>query len=132
MDPYPYGEFSRTPGTFTGGLVEGWTPLYLNEFRGVTEDGTLREGLYPLDSARPGEEAPLEAMVAAAVDLLAALDDDARKRISFDVDAVEWQTWANPEFMQFDTGLRLDLQPRDVREKALALVRASLSPEGYE
>ena len=42
MDPYTYGEFSRKPGTFTGGLVEGWTPLYLNEFRGVTEDGVLR------------------------------------------------------------------------------------------
>ena len=65
-------------------------------------------------------------MVAAANDLLAVLDDDGRKRISFDVDAVEWQTWANPEFMQFDTGLRLDLQPVEVREKALALMRASL------
>ena len=34
--------------------------------------------------------------------------------------------------MQFDTGLRLDFQPVEVPEKALALVRASLSPEGYE
>jgi hypothetical protein len=47
------------------------------------------------------------------------------------VDAVEWQTWANPEFLQFDTGLRLDCQPEIVRDKALALVRASLSPEGF-
>ena len=132
MDPYAYGEFAKKPGTFTGGLVEGWRPLYETEFRGVTEDGTLCEGRYPLEPARAGEEAPVEAMVAAAEDLLAALDDDGRKRISFDVDAVEWQTWANPEFMQFDTGLRLDGQPEVVREKALALVRASLSPEGYE
>src|SRR3954463_10255736 len=132
LAPYAYGEFARKPGTFTGGLVEGWTPLYRNEFRGVTEDGVLREGLYPLEPARPGEEAPVEAMVTAARELLAVLDDDGRKRISFDVDAVEWQTWANPEFMQFDTGLRLDLQPVGVREKALALMRASLSPEGYE
>ena len=71
-------------------------------------------------------------MVAAARDLLGVLDDEGRKRISHPVDAVEWQTWANPEFMQFDTGLRLDLQPTGVREKALALVRASLSPEGFE
>jgi hypothetical protein len=132
MDPYAYGESSKQPGTFTGGLVEGWTPLYRNEFRGVTEDGTLREGLYPLEPARPGEEAPVAAMVAAAEDLLSALDDEGRTRITFDVDAVEWQTWANPEFLQFDTGLRLDQQPEVVREKALALMRASLSPEGYE
>jgi hypothetical protein len=71
-------------------------------------------------------------MVAAAEDLLSALDDEGRTRITFDVDAVEWQTWANPEFLQFDTGLRLDQQPEVVREKALALMRASLSPEGYE
>jgi hypothetical protein len=132
MDPYAYGESSKQPGTFTGGLVEGWTPLYRNEFRGVTEDGTLRQGLYRLEPARPGEEAPVTAMVAAAEDLLSALDDEGRTRITFDVDAVEWQTWANPEFLQFDTGLRLDQQPQVVREKALALMRASLSPEGYE
>jgi hypothetical protein len=132
MDPYAYGEFAKKPGTFTGGLVEGWTPLYLDEFRGVTEDGVLREGLYPLTPAEPGEEAPVEAMIAAAEDLLSVLDDEQRRRISFPVDAVEWQTWANPEFLQFDTGLRLDCQPEVVREKALALVRASLSPEGYE
>ena len=131
LDPYAYREHARTPGTFTGGLVEGWTPLYRQPFRGVTEDGTLREGLYPLEPARPGEEAPIEAMVAAANDLLAALSEEDRARVAFPVDAVEWQTWANPEFMQFDTGLRLEFQPPEVREKALALFRASLSPEGF-
>jgi Protein of unknown function (DUF3500) len=132
LDPHTYREAARKEGTFTGGLVAGWTPLYRNEFRGVTEDGVLREGLYPLEPARPGEEAPVGAMVAAARDLLAALTPEDRARVSFDVDAVEWQTWANPEFMQFDTGLRLEFQPPEVREKALALVRASLSPEGFE
>ncbi len=132
LDPYTYGESAREPGTFTGGLVEGWTPLYRAPFRGVTEDGTLREGLYPLTPAEPGEEAPVPAMVTAAQDLLAALSPADRERISFDVDAVEWQTWANPEFLQFDTGLRLDGRSQAVRERALALVRASLSPEGYE
>lgn len=131
LDPYAYREFARKPGTFTGGLVEGWTPLYRNDFHGVTENGVLRGGLHPLRPAEPGEEAPVEAMVAAADDLLAALDGEGRERVSYAVDAAEWQTWANPEFMQFDTGLRLDLQPEAVRERALALVRASLSPEGF-
>jgi len=131
MDPYTYREHARTPGTFTGGLVEGWSALYRNEFRGVTEDGTLRKGLYPLTPAEPGEQAPVEAMVAAAEALLAALSEEDEARVAFPVDAVEWQTWANPEFMQFDTGLRLEFQPPAVREAALALVRASLSPEGF-
>ena len=44
---------------------------------------------------------------------------------------VEWQTWANPEFMQFDTGVRLEFQSQRVRQLALRLVEASLSPEGF-
>jgi hypothetical protein len=132
LDAYAYREHARTPGTFTGGLVEGWTPLYLEQFRGVTSDGTLREGLYPLVPAEPGEEAPVAEMVAAATELLAALSPEDRGRVCFPVDAPEWQTWANPEFMQFDTGLRLEFQPPAVQELALGLVRASLSPEGAE
>jgi hypothetical protein len=131
LDPYAYREVARKEGTFTGGLVEGWTPLYLNEFRGVTEDGNLREGLFPLEPARPGEEAPVAAMVEAAEALLAAVSEADRQKLTHPVDAVQWQTWANPEFMQFDTGLRLEFQPDEVRSRALALVEASLSPEGY-
>lgn len=129
LDPYAYREAARED-PFTGGLIRGWTPLYLNEFHGITEDGHLRDGLYPLTPARPGEEAPVAAMVAAAEALLGALDPPDRDRLVHAVDAPEWQTWANPEFMQFDTGLRLELQPTRVRELAMALVEASLSPEG--
>ena len=132
LDAYSYRDAARTPGTFTGDLVAGWTPLYKAPFQGITEDGTLRAGLYPQTPPPPGEEAPVAAMVDAAHDLLDALDDTSRTKISYEVTAVEWQTWANPEFMQFDTGLRLEFQPVDVRQRALALLRASLSPEGYE
>ncbi|MEL7974807.1 DUF3500 domain-containing protein [Isoptericola sp. F-RaC21] len=132
LDAYAYREAARTPGTFTGGLVAGWTPLYKEPFRGVTEDGTLRTDLYPLTPPGPDEEAPVADMVAAADALLAALDDAGRDRLVHDVTAPEWQTWANPEFMQFDTGLRLEHQPPEVRARALDLVRASLSPEGFE
>jgi hypothetical protein len=131
LDAYAYREAARHD-EFTGGLIKGWTPLYLNKFIGITEDGTRRAGLYPLEPARPGEEAPAGAMMAAAEDLLGLLDREAREQLCYPVDAVEWQTWANPEFLQFDTGLRLDYQPEAVRQAALALLRASLSPEGYE
>lgn len=131
VDAYAYREVARQDD-FTGGLIRGWTPLYLNEFVGVTEDGTLREGLYPLEPARPGEEAPVAAMVAAAEHLLGLVGDAARERLSHPVDAPEWQTWANPEFMQFDTGLRLDFQPPEVRDAALGLLRASLSDQGFQ
>lgn len=130
LDPYAYARHARSDA-FTGGLIRGWTPLYRDEFRGITDDGRLRDGLYPLGPALAGEEAPVAAMVAAAGDLLAAVAPTDHERLRHPVDAVEWQTWANPEFLQFDTGLRLELQPVAVRQRALALVAASLSPEGY-
>ncbi|WP_285189491.1 DUF3500 domain-containing protein [Rhodococcus sp. MEB041] len=132
MDPYTYRAASRGEGTFTGDLVAGWTPLYLDDFRGITEDGTLRDDVHPLEPARPGEEAPVAAMVSAAEDFLAALGPDDRTAATYAMDAPEWQTWANPEFLQFDTGVRLEFQPADVQRRALALLAASLSPEGYE
>lgn len=132
MDAYTYREAAREEGTFTGDLVKRWSPLYLDEFKGVTEDGSLRRDVHRFEPPRPGEEAPVSEMVAAARDLLDSLDDGGRARIAYPVDAVEWQTWANPEFMQFDTGLRLEFQRPEVRSKALALVAASLSSEGYD
>jgi hypothetical protein len=130
LDAYRYREVARHDD-FTGDLIRGWTPLYLNELVGVTEDGTVREGLHPLSPARAGEEAPVEAMLGAVAHLLDLLDDESRHKLCYPVDAVEWQTWANPEFMQFDTGLRLEFQPPRIREAALAMIEASLSPEGY-
>ncbi|WP_220277348.1 DUF3500 domain-containing protein [Streptomyces himalayensis] len=130
LDAYEYREAAKA-APFTGGLIRGWKPLQLAEFRGVTEDGTLRPEVHVWEPARPGEEAPVADMVAAARELLNALDEDGRAKLSHPVDAVEWQTWANPEFLQFDTGIRLEFQPAEVRQRALALVEASLSTDGF-
>ncbi|MCD2196902.1 DUF3500 domain-containing protein [Actinomycetospora endophytica] len=130
LDAYEYREAAKSH-PFTGGLIRGWAPLQLAEFRGVTEEGTLRPDQHPFTPARPGEEAPVAAMIEAALVLEDALDEAGRARLNHAVDAVEWQTWANPEFLQFDTGVRLEFQPAEVQRRALALVAASLSPEGY-
>jgi hypothetical protein len=130
LDAYTYRDVARTPGTFTGDLVAGWTPLYLNDFRGITENGTLREDVHGFEPARPGEEAPVDEMVEAALALLASVDDEGRDRLTHAVDAVQWQTWANPEFMQFDTGLRLEFQPvgSDIWQDMVSGVYQRVSP----
>lgn len=130
LDPYMYRSVAHKEGTFTGNLVAGWAPLYRNDFRGITEDGSLREGVHMFGEPRPSEEAPVGAMVTAANELLHALGAESSRGVTYPVDAVEWQTWANPEFMQFDTGLRLEFQSDEVKEKVLALIAASLSPRG--
>ena len=130
LDAYEY-KLAAQADSFTGGLIAGWTPLYKQPFVGVTSDGTIVEDLYHLEPVDPADAAPVAAMVDAAQALLAVLPPEQRARLSYPVDAAEWQTWANPEFMQFDTGLRLEFEPESVRREFLALVEASLSPSGY-
>ena len=131
LDAYAYREAAKQDG-FTGELIRGWQPLYPSEFQGVTNDGSLIDGLFNLGPAAPGEEAPTAAMVDAATAALALLTPEQRARFSYPVDAAEWQSWANPEFMQHDTGLRLEFLDQGTRDAILALVDASLSARGAE
>lgn len=130
LDARSYAE-SAKDDSFAGPMIEGWKKLYPEPFVGVTSDGVVRDGLFPLAESRPGEEAPTPGMVAAAEKLLAAASAEQLGRLSYAADAHEWQSWANPEFMQHNTGLRLDELEPAVRDAALSVVEASLSPEGY-
>lgn len=131
LDARGYAEAAKQD-SFAGPMIEGWKKLYPQPFVGITSDGVRREGLFPLAPARPGEEAPTAEMVAAARKLLGAVGQEQAKKLTYAVDAPEWQSWANPEFMQHDTGLRLDELETPVRYAALAVVEASLSAEGFE
>jgi hypothetical protein len=71
LDAYAYREAAKRD-PFTGGLIRGWKPLQRQEFRGITENGSLRPEVHPFTPARPGEQAPVEPMVAAARALLDA------------------------------------------------------------
>ena len=73
LDARGYAEAAKTD-SFAGPMIEGWAAQYPEPFTGVTSDGVLRAGLYPLAPAPAGEEAPAAAMAAAARDLLARLD----------------------------------------------------------
>ncbi|GAB3564094.1 DUF3500 domain-containing protein [Spelaeicoccus albus] len=130
LNAYDYREAAKN-APFTGDLIRGWQPLYGQPFRGMSADGEPRPSVHDLGPARPGEEAPAEAMTAAARALLTELPEDDRVRLCYPVDAVEWQLWANPEFMQHDTGLRLECARPGTRRLILDVVRASLSEPGY-
>ncbi|MBT2248617.1 DUF3500 domain-containing protein [Arthrobacter sp. BHU FT2] len=121
-----------TADSFAGPMIEGWQTLYPQPFTGITNDGVRREGLFPLAPAQPGEEAPTADMAAAARKLLGVLAPAQARTLRYAVDAQEWQSWANPEFMQHDTGLRLDELDAPVRDAILGMVEASLSPAGFD
>ncbi|EOD43019.1 putative gtp binding protein and negative regulator of the ran tc4 gtpase cycle gtr1p protein [Neofusicoccum parvum UCRNP2] len=99
-------------------------------FVGFTTDGTVRERLY---AYADDEGAPVEAASKAAAALLALLSAEERARTllpSVEDDAI--RLWSNPELYVNPGGLRLDESSAAVRDAVHAVLRASLSPEGYE
>ncbi|OAA59777.1 hypothetical protein SPI_05975 [Niveomyces insectorum RCEF 264] len=111
-------------------LYEHWQALWQEPYRGVTNDGHVRPGLFPLE-----DEGVDDAAVGAAADRVVALvqaDPQLRaKQLVYHIDDPSWRTWSNPEFLLSDRGVRLDEVGETVRTAVLDVLRAALSPEGF-
>lgn len=108
-------------------LFDGWARLYAEPYRGVTADGHILPNLYKPQS----EDAPVATMVEAANKLLSLLSDEQRRQMCLAIDANEWRRWQNTEIYAEIGGLRLEDADDATRNAALALIRASMSAEGY-
>jgi hypothetical protein len=71
-------------------------------------------------------------MVEAATALLGAISAAQRAPMNFPVDSDQWRRWQNTELYVEDYGLRLDEASDSVREAVMNVLRASLSPRGFE
>lgn len=109
-------------------ILAGWQEMFAEPFKGITSDGAVRPNLFKLRS----EKAPTEQAVIAAHHLLSEIAPEQRKACSFDVKAKQWRKWQNTEIYMEDYGLRMTEVSAPVREAILAVMRASLSVEGYE
>ncbi len=125
-----YEEFTaaRQDNPFLQQLLADWNALYDEEFVGVTSDGVVQEALYTL----PPEGSADPALVGAARRLVDALDDTGRAAAMHALDARQWRAWSNPEFVFHRVGIRLEDHSDDVVEHVHELLRAALSPEGYQ
>jgi hypothetical protein len=85
-------------------LTKVWEKLLSEPYKGVTNDGSVRQGLF---EARD-EGAPVEGAVKKAEELLGSLDDEQKKKILYPINAREWRAWSNPEFLLRPFGLRLE------------------------
>ena len=124
-----YVEFSRRKRSpdFVQELLGDWRELYEEPFVGVTTDGTVRD----VHRLRPPSD-PDPAPARAALRVLDLLDPAQREAVNHAVDAREWRAWSNPEFVIHEVGLRLEDLASEAVDAILGLVRASLSPEGYD
>jgi Protein of unknown function (DUF3500) len=98
------------------------------EFRGITADGTVEPGLFPLRKTGLSPEPQLRA----AREFLASLDAPQRQRVSFDIESGAWRSWSNVHPFLMRHGLGLYELTRAQREAALALVSSALSATGFE
>ncbi|KAJ0110037.1 hypothetical protein J7T55_014840 [Diaporthe amygdali] len=105
-----------------------WLKLLKDPFKGITTDGNVRPDLFKLQD----EEIPIDDIVTATNAVVALLDPAQAKRVKYHVDAPEWRTWSNPEFLLSDKGIRLDEISSELREKILLVLKTTLSPEGYQ
>jgi hypothetical protein len=96
-------------------------------FRGITTNGAVESGLFPLRSTGVSTEAVRDAAVA----YLGALTAEQRKQSVFPVDDPEWRKWMNQDFY-----LRQGVSFRDMNESqrtaAFGLLRAGLSAKGLK
>ena len=97
-------------------------------FKGITTDGRSLPGLFPIRetgiSAQPIKET--------AERFLASLGDEDRLSASFALDSDVWRRWSNIHVYVMRHGAWLDAMSPSQREQALGLLRASLSPSGYQ
>jgi hypothetical protein len=110
-------------------LFDSWRELYEHtEFKGITTQGECLPGLFMLQD----EQAPVQESMKAVEKLLKGLTSAQINKVKHDFDARQWHSWMNPEVYMMQFGLRLDEQHAQTREDILAVLRASLSPQGFE
>lgn len=97
---------------------------------GFTTDGHVRNGVY---AYAEDEGAPVDAMVKAAEELLAVLEEGQTREVLFEgVEVDEFRLWSNPELYVNPGGLRLDECAGSVQEAVHGLLKASFSEAGYK
>jgi hypothetical protein len=129
---YEWLEDRLTADPFVRNWTAQWREKLNQPFKGITTDGTKRENLYKLADPSSECSTTTRSMVAAAEKLLVLLSPEQLNSIQHDIDAREWRAWANPELYVFRHGLRLEETSDEFVEAVHGLLKASLSPSGYE
>jgi hypothetical protein len=119
---------TRTASPRAKELFGKWEAMFNEPFRGITTAGAPMPDLF----ARRPEGAPTLAMIEAVNALLALMTPEQREAASFPADSNMWRHWQNTELYVEHYGLRLDEVGEPLRDATMAVLRASMSPHGYE
>lgn len=128
LRPSPMSELHPTIREVLENIIGVGNKAFAEEFKGVTTDGTVVAGLFPLQTTGVS----LQPVVDAGAAFLATLSREQREAITFEIDSVNWRRWQNAHPYMFRHGLHLTGMSEEQRQAALALVRSSMSAKGYE
>jgi hypothetical protein len=116
--------------------TRGGSPNYVEKslaaaaepFKGITSDGNVIPGLFSLQKTGVSTQSIREAAEA----FLGSLNPEQRAKTLFSIDTDQWRKWSNihPTLMRHGTPL-FEMNDRQ-RDCAFALLRESLSNEGFE
>jgi hypothetical protein len=95
-------------------------------FKGITADGTVTPGLFPLEKTG----AATKPIRRAAEEFLGSLNREQRAKTLFPIDTVEWRKWSNIHRTIMRHGMPFFEMSDSQLERALALVKESLSARG--
>ncbi len=96
-------------------------------FKGITTDGNVVPGLFPIRSTGVSTE-PVRKAAAA---FLSSLTPEQRAKTMFALDDPEWRKWMNQHFY-IRQGVGFNEMTEQQREAAIGLLRASLSAKGLK
>jgi len=101
--------------------------LLSEPFKGITTDGNVVRGLFPLGPTGIS----VEPIRRAALELLDVLDANQRQQIQFDLSSDAWRRWWNIHPFLMRHGLQLEDLADNQRQAALRLVQHTLSASGF-
>lgn len=118
--------FTPRPIVPPPGYMEAAEKALAEPFKGITTDGTIVPGLFSMQQTG----IPTTPITDTAAAFLAALSPEQQAKILFPVDSEEWRLWSNIHRYPRQ-GISLAEMHSTQRERALALLRAGLSPQGF-
>lgn len=110
------------------GYVENALKAVVEPFKGITHDGIVVPGLFPIRKTG----VPTESITQAAAEFLASLNPEQRATTLFPVDTVEWRKWSNIHRTLMRHGTPFFEMTDAQRERAFALLKETLSAQGFE
>jgi len=110
------------------GYVENALKAVAEPFKGITADGTVDPGLFPIQKTG----VPTQSIREAAEEFLASLNLEQRATILFPVDTVEWRKWSNIHRTLIRHGMPLFEMTDAQCDRAFALLKETLSTQGFE